>query len=280
MTKTASTQGLQNALQEKKSVGSTGVDPYKKAQSYLKAMLPAITEALPKSKGMDAERLTRITLTTLKTNPKLLECSIESLLGCVLTSAQLGLEPSIMGSCYFIPYKGVASFQIGYKGLIDLACRRGEVLSIVAKEVRDGDYFHYEYGRSETLKHIPAPNVNRGEIEYFYAYANLKNGGFVFDVMHISEIEKIRDTYSTSYQYDKKGSIWAKHFESMCIKTVIKRLIKYLPISVETQSAIANDETIRKDITEMPTIVDVEPIETYTVVAGTGEIINDEEQKN
>ena len=59
----------------------TGVDPYKKAQSYLKAMLPAITEALPKSKGMDAERLSRITLTTLRTNPKLLECSVESLLG-------------------------------------------------------------------------------------------------------------------------------------------------------------------------------------------------------
>jgi recombination protein RecT len=278
MTKTASTQGLQNALQEKKNVPSTGVDPYKKAQSYLKAMLPAITEALPKSKGMDAERLARITLTTLKTNPKLLECSIESLLGCVLTSAQLGLEPSILGSCYFIPYKGTASFQIGYKGLIDLACRKGEVLSIVPKEVRKGDTFHYEYGRAETLKHIPAPNHERGEIEYFYAYANLKNGGFVFDVMHISEIEKIRDSYSISYQYDKKGSIWAKNFESMAMKTVIKRLIKYLPISVETQSAVANDETIRKDIGEMPTIIESEPLETFTVIAGTGEIIDNENE--
>lgn len=278
MTKTASTQGLQNALQEKKSAPSTGVDPYKKAQSYLKAMLPAISEALPKSKGMDAERLARITLTTLKTNPKLLECSIESLLGCVLTSAQLGLEPSILGSCYFIPYKGTASFQIGYKGLIDLACRKGEVLSIVPKEVRKGDAFHYEYGRAETLRHIPAPNHERGEIEYFYAYANLKNGGFVFDVMHISEIEKIRDSYSISYQYDKKGSIWAKNFESMAMKTVIKRLIKYLPISVETQSAVANDETIRKDITEMPTLVENEPIETFTVIAGTGEIIENENE--
>jgi len=276
MTKTASTQGLQNALQEKSSTSTTGVDPYKKAQSYLKAMLPAITEALPKSKGMDAERLSRMTLTTLKMNPKLLECSIESLLGAVLQSAQLGLEPNLLGSCYFIPYKGTVSFQIGYKGLIDLACRKGEVLSIVAKDVRKGDSFHYEYGRNETLKHIPAPHAARGEIEYFYAYANLKNGGFVFDVMHISEIEKIRDTYSVSYQYDRKGSIWVKHFEAMAMKTIIKRLIKYLPISVETQSAIANDETVRKDITEPAFIVEAEPIETITVVSGTGEIIENE----
>jgi recombination protein RecT len=101
----ASTEHLKNAVAQGK------------AQAYLKAMTPAITEALPKSKGMDAERLSRITLTTMKQNPKLLECSIESLLGAVLQSAQLGLEPNLLGSCYFIPYKGVVSFQIGYKGL-------------------------------------------------------------------------------------------------------------------------------------------------------------------
>jgi recombination protein RecT len=86
MTKTASTQGLQEAMNNKPIVqaAKTSVDPYRKAQSYLKAMLPAISEALPKSRGMDAERLSRITLTTLKTNPKLLECSIESLLGAKL----------------------------------------------------------------------------------------------------------------------------------------------------------------------------------------------------
>lgn len=253
MTKTASTQSLQSKMSGQTSVQmsvqNTGVDPYKKAQAYLKAMLPAITEALPKSKGMDAERLSRLTLTTLKLNPKLLECSIESLLGAVLQSAQLGLEPNLLGSCYFIPFKGVVSFQIGYRGLIDLACRNGGVTSIVAQEVRKGDQFHYEYGRNETLKHIPAPSHMRGEIEYVYAYANLKNGGFTFQVMHISEIEKIRDQHSISYRFDKNNSIWAKHFEAMCYKTAIKKLIKYLPISVDIQSQIANDETIRKDIT-------------------------------
>ena len=259
--KTASTQDLQKAMDRKPiAAKNTGIDPYKRAQSYLKAMLPAITEALPKSKGMDAERLSRITLTTLRTNPKLLECSIESLLGAVLQSAQLGLEPNLLSSCYFIPYKGTVSFQIGYRGLIDLATRNGQVINIVPGEVRAGDEFHYEYGRNETLKHIPAPNHQRGEIEYFYAYANMKNGGFAFHVMHISEVEKIRDQYSISYKFDKNNSIWVKHFESMAYKTVIKRLIKYLPISIETQEAVSHDETVRKDITGEAITVDADII--------------------
>lgn len=252
MTKTASTDGLKNAMnkaQEKAVTNVNELSPYRRAEAYLNKMKPQILQALPKSQGMDAERLNRITLTTIKTNPKLLECSIESLLGAVLQSAQLGLEPNLLGSCYFIPYKGQVSFQIGYKGLIDLVTRKGEVLTIVAKEVRAGDIFHYEYGRNEDLKHIPAPHDQRGEITHFYAYAHLKNGAFTFDVMHVSEVEQVRNEHSQAYKWDNKGSIWVKHYEAMAKKTVIKRLIKYLPISVETQNAVAHDETIRKDIT-------------------------------
>ena len=268
MTKTASTQGLQEAMKAKPpaQATNTGVDPYRKAQSYLKAMLPAISEALPKSRGMDAERLSRITLTTLKTNPKLLECSIESLLGAVLQSAQLGLEPNLLNQCYFIPYKGQVSFQIGYKGLIDLVTRKGEVISIVAQEVCQGDKFHFEYGRNEILTHVPAPFQNRGEAVAYYAYAHLKNGGFVFQVMSVEEIKKVRDDFSISYKFDKQNSIWGKHFESMALKTVLKRLIKYLPISVESQTAVSYDETIKKDITA----------EAFTIEADEFEIIDAE----
>jgi recombination protein RecT len=258
-TKTASTDALKQAInntQEQQQKTIAELSPYRRAEAYLNKMKPQILQALPKSKGMDPERLNRITLTTLKTNPKLLECSIESLLGAVLQSAQLGLEPNLLGSCYFIPYKGVVSFQIGYKGLLDLVTRKGEVLTIVAKEVRTGDFFHYEYGKNEDLKHIPAPEDQRGEITHFYAYAHLKNGAFTFDVMHISEIEKVRNEHSMAYKFDQKGSIWVKHYEAMAKKTVIKRLIKYLPISVETQNAVAHDETIKKDITSEATHYD------------------------
>lgn len=270
MSKTASTTGLQQALAEQKAV-STGVDPYKKAQSYLKAMTPQIAQALPKN-GITADRLCRIALTTLRTTPKLLECTIESLLGAIMQSAQLGLDPSI-GDCFFIPYKNNVSFQIGYKGLINLACRSGEIQTIVAQEVRAGDIFEYEFGRNENLRHIPAPYQERGEVTCYYAYATMKNGGFVFQVMHVSEIEKVRDEHSISYKFDKHNSIWAKNFQSMALKTVIKRLIKYLPLNVEAASAVHSDETVRKDITAE--IFRVEDDEAEQVI----EIIDKVEEK-
>lgn len=256
MSKTASTQGLQKAMDNKPAQAQTGIDPYRRAQSYLTAMMPAIQQALPRN-GVTADRLARITLTTLRTTPKLLECSIESLLGAVMQSAALGLDPSI-GGCYFIPYKNTVSFQISYKGLIDIACRSGNVISIVAQEVRKGDVFDYEYGRKENLKHVPAPESERGEIEYFYAYAQLKNGGFVFQVMHVSDVEKIRNEHSISYKYDKQNSIWGKHFSQMGLKTVIKRLVKYLPLSIEVAEAIAQDETVRKDISSEAFTIEID----------------------
>jgi recombination protein RecT len=279
----ANTKDLQNAITNQQNKQAAQLDPYRKAQAYLKKMEPAISEALPKNAGMSAERLSRITLTTLKTTPKLLECSIESLLGAVLQSAQLGLEPNLLGSCYFIPYGNTVSFQIGFKGLIDLVTRKGEVNTIVAKEVREGDTFIYEWGKDETLKHVPAPAHQRGEIQYFYAYAHLKNGGFTFEVMHVSEIEKIRNEHSKAYNNavkykNEESSIWVKHYEAMAKKTVIKQLIKYLPISVETQNAVAHDETIRKDITQEAVHVDLENDGTEGMTF-EGEILEKQEEK-
>ena len=253
-TQTANTDQLEKALQANNEKQKQSVDPYRKAQAYLKKMEPAISEALPKNTGMTAERLSRITLTTIKTNPNLLNCSIESLLGAVLQSAQLGLEPNLNGSCYFIPMKNVVSFQIGYKGLIDLVTRRGEVKAITAKPRYENDLFEEEYGIVEVFRHKPAPYADRGKLMGFYAYAHLNNGGFKAEYMSIEEIEKIRNSHSQAYQGAKKynnenGSVWVKHFEAMSIKTVIKKLCKHLPISVEAQEAIAHDETIRKDIT-------------------------------
>jgi recombination protein RecT len=257
MTQKASNGQLQKAVEamgnalppQQSQPTATGVNPYRKAESYLKAMLPAITEALPKSKGMDAERIMRITLTTLKSNPKLLETSIESLLSCVLQSAQLGLEPNLLGSCYFVPYKNTCSFIIGYRGMIDLVTRSGEVKTIVSNPVYEKDIFVEVYGKEERFEHVPSRELDRGALKGFYAYAHMKNGGFKAEYMSIEEINRIRNEHSISYKFDKNNSIWAKHYEAMCTKTIIKKLVKTLPISTEIQNSIAQDETVRKDIT-------------------------------
>lgn len=259
MTNTAKTDNLKEKIKqagastpaEKKTAT---IDPVKTVQAYLKAMAPRIKDALPRH--MDVNKLTQITVTTLRMNPALQNCTIESLLGAVMQSAQLGLTPDLMGSCFFVPFKNQVQFIVGYRGMIDLARRSGEVLTITSQLVYEHDFFDFEWGLNEKLRHIPVRG-DRGEIIYVYAYAKLKNGGHAFEVMPIEDILKIRDEHSASYKFQKDNSIWGKHFDAMCKKTCIKQLIKLLPISVEIQNQVERDETVRKDILSDPERVDV-----------------------
>jgi len=119
MTKIQNQVAVTNTTGEKKSM-----------QSYIKAMEGEIKKALPSV--ITPERFTRMVLSAISVNPKLATCTKASFLGAMMNAAQLGLEPNTpLGQAYILPYqnKGVleAQFQIGYKGLIDLAYRSGEV---------------------------------------------------------------------------------------------------------------------------------------------------------
>ena len=92
-----------------------------------------IEKALPSV--ITPERFTRIALTAYSRNEKLQECTAESFLGSMMQAAQLGVEPNTpLGQAYLIPYrnKGVmeVQFQLGYRGMIDLAYRSGEVQNL------------------------------------------------------------------------------------------------------------------------------------------------------
>ena len=105
----------------------------KTIKDWIKTMEPEIKKALPNV--ITPERFTRMALTAVSVNPKLAECTPRSFMGALMNAAQLGLEPNTpLGQAYLIPFKnkGVmeVQFQIGYKGLIDLAYRSGEFLSI------------------------------------------------------------------------------------------------------------------------------------------------------
>src|SRR5690348_15772894 len=78
------------------------------------AMLAQLRLALPKA--ITPERLARLVLTEVRRIPALLDCNRNSLLGAVLQAAQLGLEPGVLGQCWIIPYKGNATFVLGYQG--------------------------------------------------------------------------------------------------------------------------------------------------------------------
>lgn len=239
-------------------------------KDYIKMYKGEIAKALPSV--MTPERFARIVTTAVTNNPKLAQCTPQSFVGAMLNSAQLGLEPNTsLGQAYLIPYGDKCQFQIGYRGLLDLAFRTGEVKSITAEVVKENDTFEYELGLEPKLKHIPR-KTNRGNSIFYYAVFKLKNGGEGFTVMSKEEIEGHAKKYSKSYG----SSPWLTEFDEMAKKTVLKKLLKYMPLKTEFVRAVAQDETIKEfdstsdnNMTEKPNeFFDAE----YEINEETGEV--------
>lgn len=159
-------------------------------QQYIKQMEGEIAKALPSV--ITPERFTRITLSALSANKQLAQTTPQSFLGAMMTAAQLGMEPNTpLGQAYLIPYRNhgqlECQFQLGYKGLIDLAYRSGEVSIIQAQVVYENDEFEYSFGLEPKLNHKPASG-ERGEPKFIYAMFRTKDGGFGYDVMSVEDV--------------------------------------------------------------------------------------------
>lgn len=214
----------------------------------VKAMMPEIKKALPSV--ITPERFTRIALSALNNNPQLQQCTPISFLAALMNAAQLGVEPNTpLGQAYLIPYKNKGNlecqFQIGYKGLIDLAYRNGQMQTIQAQAVYENDFFEYEYGLEPKLVHRPASS-DRGELVYFYGVWRATTGGYGFAVMSKADIDAYAKTYSKAF--DSSYSPWKTNYEEMAKKTVIKQALKYAPIKTDFQRALSTDESIKKQI--------------------------------
>lgn len=215
-------------------------------QAQIKAALPA---------HMTPERMARIATTEMRKVPKLQQCDPLSFIGAVIQCAQLGLEPgNALGHAYILPFEkrrkvegqwttvGVeAQVIIGYRGMIDLARRSGQVLSLDARAVYQGDKFKPVLGLNPTIEHEPDwqnPNrVDPKKLTFVYAVAKLKDGGSQFDVMSRAEIDSIR-----ARSKSKDDGPWVTDYAAMAIKTVVRRLFKFLPVSIEIQHAVSLDE--------------------------------------
>ncbi len=266
----------QNAIQkaaENRNLSKSGGK--KTLQDVIKQMETEIKKALPSV--ITPERFTRIVLSAVSTNPKLAETTPASFLGAMMTAAQLGMEPNTpLGQAYLIPYmnnnKGVleCQFQLGYKGLIDLAYRSGEVSVIQAQVVYDNDDFTFSFGLEPELKHIPA-KANRGEPTHVYAIFRTKDGGYGFEVMSIDDIRSHAQKYSQAFR--KGFGPWKDNFEEMAKKTVLKRVLKYAPLKSDFVRGMAADETIKSEISEDMYSVPSEEIE---IEYAAGEIVDEE----
>ena len=237
----------------------------KTLQTLIKSMEGQIARALPSV--LTPERFSRMVLTAISKDKNLAMCTPNSFLGAIMQAAQLGLEPNTpLGQAYLIPFKNhgrqEVQFQIGYKGLIDLAYRSGEITDIQAHEVHENDLFEYELGLEPKLKHIPALK-DRGAVTQYYAVFHTKSGGYGLQVMSVEDIQKHAAKYSQAY--GSSYSPWKTNFDSMAKKTVLKQALKYAPISTEFVREVATDETIKSSIDgdmldmEDETIIDITP---------------------
>jgi recombination protein RecT len=201
-----------------------------------------ITLALPRH--LTADRLMRVAMTSIQRNPKLLDCTQQSLIGAIIQAAQLGLEPDGLGArAYLIPRKnsrkgGVleANFQVGYLGLMDLARRSHEIASFEAREVYAGDKFVFAFGLRPRLDHAPGGETDEAKITHVYAIAHLLNGRAQFEVLTRAQVDAHRGKYAKDGRDD---SAWSSAWPAMAKKTCIVKLCKYLPASIELQTAVA-----------------------------------------
>jgi recombination protein RecT len=250
--------------------------------SQIQKMQKQFQNAMPK--GMEATQLIRDALTALRTQKNLANCDELSVLGGLMTFAQLGLRPHVpsLGHGWLIPFRDKntrtykAQIVIGYKGYVDLAHRSGRIASLVGHTVYTNDHFKVAYGLDEKLVHEPARPGPRGDATDYYTIVRYNDGGRNFWHMSKVECEEHRDRFAMAK--DRKGNVvgpWHDHFDSMATKTTFLQLSRWMPKSTELAAAIAADETVRMDLsadnfdalfhTERPDIVE-------------GEIVDDTEQ--
>lgn len=246
-------------------------------QAFFNANKATLQAVLPKH--LTPDRMLKIALGAMRTTPKLMDCTVESLFGAIVACAQLGLEPNTpLGHVYLIPFdkkKNVGGnwvvertdvqVIIGYKGMLDLSRRSGQIISIAAHAVYEKDDFDYAYGLEERLHHKPAMG-ERGDIIAFYAVAKLKDGGHCFEVMSRADVDAIRDDsqgYKAAMANMKKGrkadNPWLDNYAEMGRKTVTRRLFKWLPMSIEMAAASALDGRAEAGLSQgLDTVLDGE----------------------
>ena len=278
--------------------------PAARVRGMLEKRIGEIANALPK--GWDEKRFVRIALTAISSNPKLAQaCALSpaTFLGSMMNAAQLGLEPNTpMGKAYLLPYNNIdkntgkktpmVQFQIGYLGYIDLAFRSGKVKSITAEVRYEKDFWEYEKGTNEKLRHIPYDDGDPRNAVGYYAVIHMKDtinpdgtkseGAVITSYMPKFRVLEHAKRFSKSYN-KKTGTFsgpWESDFDSMAKKTVLLQALKYAPKAAEDAmfaNAFTVDNTVRDGIGKDASTIKTEGIfaQDDGDSAVDAEIIND-----
>lgn len=224
-------------------------DKVNNVRNLLEKCKSQIQMALPKH--MTPDRMMRVAMTEIQKTPALLDCTPVSLVAAVIQASQLGLEIGVLGQAYLVPFKGSVTLIPGYRGLVQLARRSGEIVSIEARIVHARDKFTVRYGLEPELTHIPwmptpdekVTKEGPGPVLCAYACAKFKDGGYQFEVMSLRELDNIKGRSKAA-----SSGPWVTDTEEMYRKTVTRRLCKWLPASIELARAIELDNNAEEGL--------------------------------
>ncbi len=196
-------------------------------QSLIQGNLGEIAKVVPKH--VTPDRLLKVLVSAIAKTPALGQCTPASLVNSFKVAAELGLEPGgALGHLYLVPYGAVCTPIVGYRGLIELMRRSGELASIRCVAVHAKDEFRFEEGIEQKIRHRPCLDDEPGPLTFAYCVAKLKDGSVQLEVMSRTQIDAIRARSKAG-----KSGPWVSDYDEMAKKTVLRRAAKYLPLSSE-----------------------------------------------
>jgi recombination protein RecT len=237
---------MTNIMKRTENDGDTSI----KQRMMSPTFMESIAQTLPRG-IISPERVARLGVAACTRDPKLAECEPLTIMGSLLQCATLGLEPNTpLGHAWILPYyngrtkRMEAQLIVGYQGMMELSRRSGQQASLRAHVVREGDDFDYSLGLDLTLHHRPAADRVAAAMTHVYAVAKLKEPGAdpLIEVMSRAELEAHRDRFAPRNRDKRLVGPWASDFEAMCLKTVVRRLFKWLPKSTEAAQALALEQ--------------------------------------
>lgn len=217
-------------------------DAANRVNDVFKRNSAALANVVPRTMG-DPSRLLRIAFNSIAYDSALIECSqtpvgMASIFGGVMECLKMGLTiGGPMQEAWLIPFKDskqggakVATVIVGYQGYRNILDRGKSVIDLQPYAVYQGDDFDFQLGSNPYVRHKPAWMVGKekGAMIAVYVAAHLGRGGLQVEVMPKQEVDEHR-----AKSRAKDSGPWVQFYEAMALKTVVRKIAKYLPKSSE-----------------------------------------------
>lgn len=222
--------------------------------------------------GKDGQRFITSIISSVSNNPNLANCDHSTILSAAMLGESLKLSCSPqLGQYYMVPFEDnknnrtVATFQLGYKGYIQLAVRSGYYKKLNVLAIKEGELVNYNPLDEEIEVNLMQDEEQRENATTtgYYAMFEYTNGFRKTLYWSKAKMEAHAIKYSKGYAADKKKgtqwTFWSKDFDGMAYKTMLRQLIsKWGIMSIDKQSALEKDMAFKDNSGEITYIDNLE----------------------